>query len=466
MILRLHEYFGVPEEELKKRGVLNGLLGIDNKLFVDPTRLTFAKTPEFEKGRGEIEAYFADVIRLLQLAKAPEDIAWKEASRRLEFRERQGVALGYSHAKDNGSGIGPDLAQRLATRGWEIVQLGITDPLIFELIGLFEEDFGPDRLSDMAIGILWVRFLSYTDRISKDLDLKPRATSTVGSKNFELPITPWGKPMILVPSELLDPLPVALDRSEIDQVAAFNEALRTVWNKLIFDASRRRISKADIRNIFLKNPTALADLIKVYREASRAGYDFDSDPTGLFSWWDAARNTATQNPVEIDPKKPKTVAEILHILDQIIRQFKKNVEENRLYETLYSDTGKPRNERYSQLLFFGTADAYCDANGIELSREANAGNGPVDFKLSGAGKVLVELKLSKNDLVHGYTVQLPAYMKSEGADDAVYVIIRVADPDLGIKSVLELENTGTKEGKKMPKVYVIDGRPRPSASKM
>ena len=466
MILRLHEYFCVPEEELEKRGVLNGLLGIDNKLFVDPTRLTLAKTPEFEESRAEIETYFADVFRLLKLAKAPEGIAWEAACKRLEFPERQGVALGYSHAKDNGSGVGPELARRIAARGWEILQLGITDPLIFELIGLFEEDFGPDRLCDMAIGILWVRFLSYTDRISKEFDLKPRTTFAVGSNKFELPLAPWGKPMILVPSELLDPLPVALDRSEIDQVAAFNGALRTVWNKLIFDASKKRITKAQIREMFLKNPKALADLIGVYREASRAGYDFDADPAGLFSWWDAARNTASNNPIEINPKQPKTIADILQVLDQIIRQFKKNVEDNRLYETLYSDFGKPRNERYSQRLFFGTADAYCDANGIELSREPNAGNGPVDFKMSGAGKVLVELKLSKNDLVHGYTVQLPAYMKSEGADDAVYVIIQVADSDFGIKSVLELESSGTKQGKKMPKVYVIDGRPKPSASKM
>ena len=80
------------------------------------------------------------------------------------------------------------------------MQLGITDPLIFELIGLFEEDFGPDRLSDMAIGILWVRFLSYADRISKELDLRPRTTFAVGGKKFELPLAPWGKPMILVPS--------------------------------------------------------------------------------------------------------------------------------------------------------------------------------------------------------------------------------------------------------------------------
>ena len=106
------------------------------------------------------------------------------------------MSLGYSHSRDNGSGIGPELAKRLATRGREIVALGITDPLIFELIGLFEEDFGPDRLSDMAISILWLRFLAFTDRVSKELNLSPRGTVKVRGMAFELPQSPSGKPMI------------------------------------------------------------------------------------------------------------------------------------------------------------------------------------------------------------------------------------------------------------------------------
>jgi hypothetical protein len=75
------------------------------------------------------------------------------------------------------------------------------------------------------------------------------------------------------------------------------------------------------------------------------------------------------------------------------------------------------------------------------------------------------MKLSSNDLIHGYTVQLPAYMLSENTDTAVYLIIRVADNDLTIREVLDLEAKGTAAGKKMPKVYVVDARPTVSASK-
>jgi len=109
----------------------------------------------------------------------------------------------------NAKALHSDIPMQEIMAAESVVQLGITDPLIFEIIGLFEEDFGPDRLSDMAVSILWNRFLSYSYRILKELDLKPRATFVVAGKTYQLPVAPWGKRMILVPSELLDPLPIA-----------------------------------------------------------------------------------------------------------------------------------------------------------------------------------------------------------------------------------------------------------------
>jgi hypothetical protein len=76
--------------------------------------------------------------------------------------------------------------------------------------------------------------------------------------------------------------------------------------------------------------------------------------------------------------------------------FKKNIEENKLL--LYREDGRARHEVFAQRLFFAVADAYCDANNVDLSREVNAGNGPVDFKLSIGykGRILVEVKKSSN----------------------------------------------------------------------
>jgi hypothetical protein len=261
---------------------------------------------------------------------------------------------------------------------------------------------------------------------------------------------------------------MALDWSQIDEVARFNDGLRKAWNAVIAAASKRRelITKAELREMFLSDPSFLAGLVKVYRAAVARGYDFETDPEGLFDWFIAGYDSARANPLEITVTKPTSVMDLLQVIDAIVTQFKKNIEENRLYEVLYRDDGRPRPEVYAQRLFYATADAYCVANEVELSREPNAGNGPVDFKISESGNsVLVELKLSKNDLVHGYEVQLPAYQASEGADAAVYVIIRVSESDAGIKNVIKLHDSGSRTGKQMPRVYVIDARATESASK-
>lgn len=469
MVQLLSEYLEISPGELEERGVFDGFLGIDNKLFVDPNLLPATKTPEFQNSRATIEGYFQNVIALLDAVGAKGDIAWREAAKRLIFREPSGIALGYANAGGRGNGIGGALAARLTQRGYEIVRLGIKDPLIFELIGLFEEDFGADRLSDMTIGILQGKFLSYTDRVTKEIRLKKFGIFTYLKSDWQLPVLNDGKtPLILVPSDLLNDLPVAVDRSEIGKVVAFNDQLRDAWNALFAAAAKvkRRVSKTDIRNLLFDNPKYLEELVAAYRKAPRKTYDFGADPEGLLSWREIGNKVAGEYPLETALRQPQSVADILEVLDAIVRQFKKNVEENRLYEVLYSEGGKPRKEVYSQRLFYAVADSYCSAFKIELSREPNAGNGPVDFKLSAQpGRVLVELKLSKNDLLHGYDIQLPAYIRSEKADAAIYVIIRVSDSDAGIDDVLAMERQGCKAGKPMPKVYVIDARPTESASK-
>ena len=131
---------------------------------------------------------------------------------------------------------------------------------------------------------------------------------------------------------------------------------------------------------------------------------------------------------QITLKYPTTIADLRTVLDLILKRFKKNVEENRLYEFLYRDNGKPKNELFAQRLFYAVADAYCEANDVDLSREPNAGNGPVDFKLSKGytARILVEVKKSSNsDLLNRFEKQLPAYEKSEATFESIYLIVRV-----------------------------------------
>lgn len=472
MSVRLSRYFGVSTSELKSRGVFDAHLGIDNKLFIDPNLLKKRlKIPEFSGARQDITTYFSKVIKLLKASQKQGDIAWAEAERRLIFKEEHGAALGYAGAGGHGRAVGPYLAHILAKRAKEILGLGIDDPEMFELIGLFQEDIGSDLLSDMALSILKGRFLAYTQRVTNELNLRPSKAFPIQGESWTLPLSTDGKRgLILVPNALLSKLPIALDESEIHEVAAFNSEVRRAWNALIATAREEdvKVSKEQIREMLFAQPKNLADLIKVYREAAAQGYDFEKDVDGLLSWDFIGHSAAKASPLEIGIKKPKTIGDLRTIVSQILTQFKKNVEENRLHEFLYRDNGKPRHEVFAQWLFYAVADAYCEANDVDLSREPNAGNGPVDFKLSTGykGRMLVEVKKSSNSaLVRGFEKQLPEYEKSEATDESVYLVLRVTENESAIKSVLALREKKIAEGKKVPDIFVIDARKKASASK-
>jgi hypothetical protein len=269
----------------------------------------------------------------------------------------------------------------------------------------------------------------------------------------------------------LSPLPVALDRSEIDEVAHFNAEVRQKWNEIVAAAGKegKDPSKAEIREMLLAKPQNLADLIEVYRKAAGNGYDFNADPQGLLTWEYFGRTAAEKSPLEIQNKKPQNMGDLRKVLNLIVAQFKKLVEQNKLYEVLYDDNGTARREEFSQRVFFAVADTYCKANNVDLNREPNAGNGPVDFKLSAGynGRLLVEIKKSTNSrLLHGFETQLPEYEKSEATHESLYLIMRVSEGEAGIKDVIALREKKIKQGAKVPEVIVIDARRKASASKL
>ena len=105
---------------------------------------------------------------------------------------------------------------------------------------------------------------------------------------------------------------------------------------------------------------------------------------------------------------------------------------------------------------------------MDISREPDAGNGPVDFKLSVGyeGRVLVEIKKSNNPrLLHGFETQLDAYQKSEVTQESVYLILRVSEKGDGIKDVVAMAEQKKAEGLKIPDVVIVDARKIESASK-
>jgi len=111
--------------------------------------------------------------------------------------------------------------------------MGITDPEIFELLGLFEKDFGPDRLSDMTIAIILDDLFQYSARITKSLKLKKLKTVSTIYGTYKLPMGPIQRTDRFRPQQDIAPLPVAQSWDEIGDVVWFNQALRHRLNGII-----------------------------------------------------------------------------------------------------------------------------------------------------------------------------------------------------------------------------------------
>ena len=181
-----------------------------------------------------------------------------------------------------------------------------------------------------------------------------------------------------------------------------------------------------------------------------------------------AETIAADQPFKLDDPKKPDADNVSAVVTLIIQQFQFLIEKRRLSEEFYHE-GRPRPEKAAQRLFFAVAYAYCQANGIDLTPEADTGNGPVDFKMSKGftGRVLVEIKLSTNPkLVAGYSKQLETYKDAEQTMRGHYVVIDVGKMGKKDETLLRLKNAQAKAGRPTSEIVLIDGRRRPSASKL
>ena len=94
------------------------------------------------------------------------DRFWREAYKLLHFKELRLIGLGYSKSSNYGNAIGTKYAYILIGTSIELIEVGIKDPTIYELLGLFEEGIGADRISDVTAIIILNHLLEYSTRIT------------------------------------------------------------------------------------------------------------------------------------------------------------------------------------------------------------------------------------------------------------------------------------------------------------
>ena len=467
-------YFGIDASLFAQSGALDAFLDKDVKLFIDPRLLESTRTPELRTSYQRLHTHFEQIIRLLSRSRAKEDAFWRNAAKRFQFNEVAGLCLGYSDKSPEGSGIGKQLQAQLLTTAKTIIDAGIEDPELFELMGLFEENIGADRIGDMIANIIMPDLLAYSIRVFNELEVPRDQTVQHDGTKYMLPTNPFsGYPIILVPKDILNDLPVAHSRWDIDHVVAFNEELRGRLNTLIGAIWRDKPpTKAEYKRFILSNPSILAELIGLYRELSPSEYDFAGDPEGLFVWFQRTIQYVKEYPKQLSLSANPSAEELLALVLQICKEFKQAIEYNGLHTLLYKDQTcqTPKKEEASQKVFFGIANAYCKANDLDISPETNSGRGSVDFKISRGHsiRILVETKLSSNrKLIPGFTKQLTEYQKAEQTEYSVYLLIDVGGCsanrwDTFWNSVRDAKSSR----KRVPKVIYVNGKKRPSASQL
>ena len=164
----------------------------------------------------------------------------------------------------------------------------------------------------------------------------------------------------------------------------------------------------------------------------------------------------------VQQSRPEAIRAVVH---EAIDLFKKHVEVGDLWRELWVN-GKPKKERAAQLMFQAIADAFCKANGIDMSPETNMGGGPVDFKFSVGyeARVLVELKRDSGTVRHGYETQLEHYKTASDTFFGIFVVIDYGNLGNKLETIVEIRNAKILAGERASDIVVIDATPKKSAS--
>lgn len=460
----LSEYLG-KDIDFKSHGVFEPVIDRDSKFFINLQRLRKTEIPEFKDSITKINNHFGKIIKLLLRAQKKDvkfDQFYKTALGLFNFHEVNGICLGYSESH-SGAGFGDILTKEVLSTAYDIVKAGIDDPEFFQLMSLFQENVGADRLSDMMATILLENIKAYTLRINRELRILdsnyPNHTFTNGllyneKKRCEI---------LLLPLDILHKLPIAESWEDIDNVIEKNIAIREELNREILDGWAKYKAwqkKAYILNEIFKKKERFHRVIKAYKEESLDLVDisYDSDYyLDLVTKDFSKENISWSSFIKSEIDTYSASLEILNI-------FGHWVEYNKGWELIQEINSNKREKAVQRLLHLGCKN-YIEVNNLDSNFETDMGRGPEDLKISrGGDKTVIEIKLSSNNqYMHGYETQIEEYANAEKTKNRIYVLIDVGNPGR-VKKLLAKHEKDIIEGRDVAKVIIIDATPKDSAS--
>ncbi len=452
------------------------ILDVDTELFVDPF-LVFKDTDPFWAGaHSTLIAHFESAFLLVAEGKQkPTSIPYQKAVGLLLFREPGELCLGYTARGTRGAGSGSGFARIMARAISDAITRGLENPSHFEELGILRRGIGPDRISDAACTIMKPRLIEYTQTIAARHKI-PTASHKIYAAIFDqqrqrfrstsvkVPTNPeTNGPLLFVPERFLEELPALNSNEWWDYYEA--ERLREDLNYEIM----KKVSKDKIVAAARQNPESVRAWAKAQESQPAQPYDMHRDPKGVVQWEQAANVFTHENPLAILP--PKDDAEFEKVIQRIIDKFRLFIEQQRGWWLLW-DGLKEKEELAPQLILYGIARNYCEANNIVVDREVEVGRGPVDFKFSNGYTSRAHLevkKLHNGKFWNGLDQQLPSYLVSDEVQKGWFLAVRY-------RSGKKWDDRASKLGvrvraaaqlhKRELKAVLVDARPKESASKI
>lgn len=463
-------YFNVDPGLISQAGLINPFLNVDTQLFIDPILLEKSANAVIRDGAVKSFAnHFSNIVRLLTISKDEGDAPWRGAQRLLNLHEPPQTGLGYGGSGTSGSSRPDEIRDSILRTSKQIVDLGSSDPDMISLMGFFEENVGPDTISDFTTRVI----VDHLAKITNEFCLANRIPVKKSDPNqpYALPyyVTSNRKEraLLLVPRDIVRDLPVAESWAELNQAIDANRQIRDRVNLLLAGIAKPTVTdrKDALRKAVLGSQAAF-DLFIASIKSVVSHYDPNQDAMGYY----ALKAILESDPRQFLSKQPydfsKGADAILAMVRETIAMFKHHVEKGNLWEQLWVN-GTPKRERAAQLIYFAIADCFCKANNIDINPEANMGGGPVDFKFSKGyqARVLVELKKSGGTVVHGYQTQLEIYKQAAGTFHGIFVVINYGDMGDKLRKIESIRDRRLANGEPASEIVVIDATPKASASK-
>lgn len=465
------EVFDVRPSRLRRRGTFNRRLDRDIPYYIDPRRLYHSDVSEIQGALGDVVEHFRDVVTLVAHSEKPGDKFWSQAQEELRFKEPQELGLGHGGSATGGSGIGPKIGDGLLQTIDELVEIGLESPHLFTLLPIIEPGIGADRVGDMIGQLIRPKLLRYSERVFSVFRVETK-DYTYSTETYALPENPYNsEPVILLPRDILLGLPSYTKGEELLVACHSHDRLREVFNEILqgrISLERIKQSRERIRRRLLEDRELAEETLAAVQDSDPEPYDFDEDPQGEQWHVEEGLELARDHPLHLSLGRDPAPEDVHGVVLEICEEFKQVVEENRGNELLYNDDGSKRPERQVQNLFHIQAQAYCQANDLDLSPEVDAGRGAVDFKFSRgfSCKTLVEMKRASNRrLVHGYETQLSEYQKAEDTDFAIFVVVHYRDNTERIQDLREVAQEARRTENRAPSLIIVKAEEKASASR-